>query len=250
MLEGSAASIVFQGVQEPRSTRSAACLLQASGNASQRPANISSAWHPWHGSQSCSRTMMQQSLSATQAPLKLTNALDAAGEPSVSELLKKAGLSQHLQAFQGISMENFKTLLMQASCRLPSLAGMDQQLMGRQHAVAAVLQFHCTASVANSQQLVVCCACQCFGATRHTTSWPWHRFLSDGSLKICLLSTGLWQVWGDKHGRQAEAVPPDQAGELPGQACCCRKCNSLAADAKFAFAAKAQGKHSSMFELV
>ena len=138
MLCGSAASIVSQGIQEPRSTRSAACLLQASGNASHGPAIINSAWRPWHGNQSCSRTMMQQSLNATQGITEAHKCPGCAGEPSVSELLKKAGLSQHLQAFQGISMENFKTLLMQASCRLPSLTGMDQQLLFRQHAVAAV----------------------------------------------------------------------------------------------------------------
>ena len=61
--------------------------------------------------------MMQQSLDATHGTTEAQIALHAVGEPSVSELLKKAGLSQHLQAFQGISMENFKTLLMQASCR-------------------------------------------------------------------------------------------------------------------------------------
>ena len=160
MLCGSAASIVSQGVQEPRSTRSAACLLQASGNASQGPAIISSAWHQWHGSQSCSRTMMQQSLNATQGTTEAHKCLDAVGEPSVSELLTKAGLSQHLQAFQGISMENLKTLLMQASCRLPSLAGMNQQLLDRQHAVgpmpATVIALHLLPSHVST---LICCAC-------------------------------------------------------------------------------------------
>lgn len=80
--------------------------------------------------------MMQQSLDATHGTTEAQIALHAVGEPSVSELLKKAGLSQHLQAFQGISMENFKTLLMQASCRC------SRPAPGR-HEPAAVEQAAC-----------------------------------------------------------------------------------------------------------
>ena len=78
----------------------------------------------------------------------------------MSELLKKAGLSQHLQAFQGISMENFKALLMQASCSLPSLAGMNKQLLDRQHAIGAmpaiVIALHLLPS---HNSTLFCCAC-------------------------------------------------------------------------------------------
>ena len=207
--------------------------------------------------------MMQQSMNATQGTTEAQSVLNAAGEPSVSDLLKKAGLSQHLQAFQVISMENFKTLLMQASFLMQaglSLTGMHQQLLDRQQdslagagpaAMLAILIALHQSPIHTSTWSAV--HATCFRGTLHVRknkSWPWQNFLLDGSLKFCFLSAGLWQVWGDKYGQQAEAVPPDQAGELPGEACCWCRLNSLAASGSFVFAAKAQVKHSSMLELV